>query len=267
MSDLLKRNPGGFTRGYTPIVTLDDDGGAVGINFGILRCASGEKKDLASVYESAYLLIHGTVTFEYDNNRYTAARNSIFDEDPTVIHFAKSAAVTLVSDTDCELAVCQVKNEKTFRTMVFDAKNMLNSERRGKGILEDTSYRIVRTVFDINNRPESNMVLGEDINLQGRWSSYPPHHHPQPEIYHYRFTKPQGYAHAELGNDVYKVRDCDTIKILNRKDHAQVAAPGYSMYYLWVIRHLPGNPYTVPEFTEEHRWVLDPKASYWKPLC
>ncbi len=42
-------------------------------------------------------------------------------------------------------------------------------------------------------------------------------------------------------------------------DHAQVSAPGYGMYYLWMIRHLPGNPYTGFTFAPEHTWTLDPK--------
>jgi hypothetical protein len=37
------------------------------------------------------------------------------------------------------------------------------------------------------------------------------------------------------------------------------------MYYSWVIRHLPDNPYTVPEFTAEHRWTMEPGAAIWKP--
>ena len=109
------------------------------------------------------------------------------------------------------------------------------------------------------------LVLGEVVTLPGRWSSYPPHHHPQPEIYHYRFTEPQGYGHAELGETVLKVRHGDTVKIADGFDHAQAAAPGYGMYYAWVIRHLPGNPYTVPEFTEAHRWTMAKDAKYWKP--
>ncbi len=53
-----------------------------------------------------------------------------------------------------------------------------------------------------------------------------------------------------------KVRHFDTVKILDEVDHSQCAAPGYAMYYVWAIRHLPGNPYTVPEFTPEHRWMM-----------
>jgi 5-deoxy-glucuronate isomerase len=32
-----------------------------------------------------------------------------------------------------------------------------------------------------------------------------------------------------------------------------------------VIRHLPGRPYDVPEFTEEHRWLLQAGAQHWWP--
>jgi 5-deoxy-glucuronate isomerase len=37
------------------------------------------------------------------------------------------------------------------------------------------------------------------------------------------------------------------------------------MYYAWVIRHLPGLPYTVPEFTAEHAWTMTPAAPFWWP--
>ena len=117
-------------------------------------------------------------------------------------------------------------------------------ERRGEGQVGGRCLRLVRTIFDARNSPpEVRLVLGEVVTLPGGWSSYPPHHHPQPEIYHYRFTHPQGFGHAEHGDDVFKVRQYDTIRIRAGNDHAQVAAPGYGMYYAWVIRHLPGKPY------------------------
>src|SRR5690606_22287859 len=134
------------------------------------------------------------------------------------------------------------------------------------GQVRDRSLRFVRTIFDRRNSPpEVELVLGEVVTFPGGWSSYPPHHHPQPEIYHYRVTAPQGYGHAELGERVLKVRDRDTVCIPAGTDHAQCAAPGYGMYYAWVIRHLPDLPYTVPEFTAEHAWTMDANAGFWWP--
>jgi 5-deoxy-glucuronate isomerase len=131
--------------------------------------------------------------------------------------------------------------------------------------VQNACLRNVRLIFDRTTRPESNLVLGEVVNYPGRWSSYPPHHHDQPEIYHYRFTAPHGYGHAELGDDVVKVREGDTVVIPPGRDHAQVSAPGYGMYYLWMIRHLPGNPYTGFTFAEEHKWTLDASQQGWRP--
>jgi 5-deoxy-glucuronate isomerase len=37
------------------------------------------------------------------------------------------------------------------------------------------------------------------------------------------------------------------------------------MWYLWVIRHLEGNRYSIPEFTEEHCWVTGPQEAIWQP--
>ena len=104
------------------------------------------------------------------------------------------------------------------------------------------------------------------ITFPGKWSSYPPHHHPQPEIYHYRFTEPQGFGFGQSGDqqghpNVVTITQNDTLKILNDLVHAQVAAPGYGMYYIWVIRHLDDDPYTVPEFNAEHAWTKDKTAN------
>ncbi|MCL5261603.1 MAG: 5-deoxy-glucuronate isomerase [Gammaproteobacteria bacterium] len=257
----LIHQPSGFDFGFTAITKIEEKEFATGINFGILKLKAREEKDLTSQFESAYLLMHGEVIFYYDGKSYHAKRTSIFDEDPIAIHFARDNKVIVKAISDAEIAVSAVENNQQFPTQVFDATNMLESEKRGKGILDDTSYRIVRTIFDNRNRKEANLVLGEVITFPGRWSSYPPHHHPQPEIYHYRFTEPQGYGISQLGEKFLKVAQYDTLKILDLKDHAQVAAPGYGMYYIWVIRHLANNRYSTPEFAPEHVWAKDISAN------
>jgi 5-deoxy-glucuronate isomerase len=119
-------------------------------------------------------------------------------------------------------------------------------------------------VIDPANRPESGLVLGEVVTLPGRWSSYPPHQHAQPAVYHFRFTLPQGFGHAELDEEVVKVRPYDTLKVMEQRTHAQVAAPGYGMYSLWVMRHLRDRSTVEMETDAEHSWVLDPRTQGWE---
>jgi len=63
-----------------------------------------------------------------------------------------------------------------------------------QGQVGDACYRFVRTFFDRRKQIRGRAGAGEVVTMPGRWSSYPPHHHPQPEIYHYRFTLPQGFG-------------------------------------------------------------------------
>ncbi len=267
MSNLLLDHKKSFESGYTAITEIGEQLADTGINFGILKLTAGEKRDLTSSLESAFLLMNGKLTFYFDDKEYCAERTSIFDQDPSAVHAAANSVVRVKAETDCEISVSQVENSNEFETLFFDSSSMLESEQRGKGLLDDTSYRIVRTIFDVRNRPTAKLVLGEVVTFPGRWSSYPPHHHPQPEIYHYRFTEPQGYGYSQLGDDMLKIRENDTVKILDLDDHSQVSAPGYGMYYIWVIRHLENDPYIVPEYTEEHNWTRTEEANerVWKP--
>jgi 5-deoxy-glucuronate isomerase len=260
------RRADGFPRGWTPITGAGTDRADTGIDFGVLRLHAGEEFTGDDTLEEALLLMDGTVIFSFDEGEVTAERRSLFDQDPHALHHGPGASISLRAETDAELVICKTACERTFPTVLYNPDSMLESEHRDKGRLDDASYRIVRTIFDNRNRPEANLVLGEVINFPGRWSSFPPHHHAQPEIYHYRFTDPRGYGHAELGEDVLKVRPFDTVEILDLNDHSQVAAPGYGMFYVWVIRHLPEDRYTVPQFTADHLWLKEPEPPVWRPV-
>ena len=237
-----------------------------GMSFGLLRLAASERfASEPGGAERAFVLLSGEVELRFASERCAAARASLFDDHPVVLHVDRAEAVEIAATSDAELALVATDNERLFAPRRFDGASLADDERRGVGAVDEAALRFVRTVFDDRNRPESNLVVGEVVNLPGRWSSWPPHHHPHPELYHYRFDRPEGYGHGELGRDVHRVGHGDTLKIVGGLDHAQVAAPGYAMWYLWTIRHLPGERYTVPEFTAEHRWTMAPGAPAWRP--
>jgi 5-deoxy-glucuronate isomerase len=268
MENALKRRPqAGFPIGHTAITRegLADAGFDPRIDFGITRLAAGETLSEKNPKETAWVLLSGSAQLDYQGDRVTITRRSLFEELPSALHLGPGTLVTIRAlETGAEFAVVRTTNGTSFPPRLF-LPGELSTEYRGKGLVQDACLRQVRLIFDQTARPVSNLVIGEVVNYPGRWSSYPPHHHDQPEVYHYRFTEQDGYGHAELGEHVVKVRAGDTTLIPPGLDHAQVSAPGYGMYYLWLIRHLPGNPYTGFTFTEEHRWTLDPAKQGWLP--
>ncbi len=230
-----------------------------------LRLAPGDTRELTCDTETAWLLMEGEVEGCVGDEDFRLARRSLFDESASAWHASAGTAVRITAGAATELTVYRCRNRRAFAPRVFTPDDVPD-EHRGHGQVAGRCLRFVRTIFDgRNSPPEAELVLGEVVTLPGGWSSYPPHHHRQPEIYHYRFTAPQGYGHAELGDDVYKVHHGDTVLIPPGLDHAQCAAPGYGMYYSWVIRHLPGDPYTVPDFTEAHAWTMNADAPFWWP--
>jgi 5-deoxy-glucuronate isomerase len=251
----------GFSSGYSQVTSELD---SIGVEFGILKLKPGGFHEELTTGEVTWLLLSGEAELKWETGRATVKRDSLFDAEPTALHVSVGSTVTVKAISECEWALIRTENNEKFDPKLF-LPDDVKPEYRGKGLVQDACLRNVRTVFDRGNRAQSKLVIGEVVNYPGRWSSYPPHHHDQPEIYHYRFTLPQGYGHGEVGEDVFKIRNGDTLSIEGGQDHAQVSAPGYGMYYLWIVRHLDNNPYLGFEFTEEHRWVLDPKNQGWEP--
>lgn len=257
----LIKNPHGFATGINSIVKMHNPQIDTGMNFSSLKLSRNEIYQFNAEYEFAALLMTGKVVFHYENQYKQVERSDCFSQAPIVLHCSRGKISSVEAMTECELLLIETENEQQFNSLLFDESNILELDNRGKDILNDTSYRIVRTVFDKRNRPQSNLVVGEIITFQGRWSSYPSHYHDQPEIYHYRFSEPQGYAFGEHGKEVLRIEHFDTYQITSGKEHAHCTAPGYALYTLWFIRHLEDNPYTVPTFRKEHEWTRTAKAN------
>lgn len=254
---------GDFENGYTPITEMDGKYSEMLMDFGVLKLNKDQQEKSFENKERAYLLIKGEVEFIWADQKVRAKRSSCFDENPWCLHVPPKTEITINSLSDnTEIAYQATDNNNTFEPKLYTPVEC-RSEERGKGTMRETSTRIVRTIFDKTNTDKANLVLGEVIDYPGKWSSYPPHHHPQPEIYYYKFNPENGFGYAELGEDVVKVRNNDTVLIHEGLTHPQATAPGYAMYYLWVIRHLDNNPYITPTFVEEHNWVMDKDAKYW----
>lgn len=257
------RHPDGFMWGYNSITSLDGDHSDMLMDFGILKLNQGMVFTDDSRLEKVYLLLSGQVTVACAGQTYEVRRESFLDDAFWLIDVPEQKSIQITGlDGDAELAVVRTVNTTDFPVKVHDVGNSV-IETRGQGTMNETGTRIVKTLLDHALAPESNIMLGEDVHYPGKWAGFPSHSHPQPEIYFYKFQPDNGFGLLKLGDEGVLLEHNDTVTIAPDLVHPQVAAPGYAMYFLWIIRHLDGNPYIRPNFEPQHLWVTEPDAKYW----
>lgn len=254
---------GELKEGYNVITEINGKHSNMLMDIGVVKLKeNGEMSFQDTEKESAFLLLDGKIEIEWNGIKKVMERHSIFDEDPWCLHVCKNSEVKITAISDAEILIQKTDNSRNFEGKFYEPKDC-RSDIFGKGVWNDTARRVVRTVFDYSNAPYSNMVIGEVITFPGKWSSYIPHHHPQPEVYYYRFNKPQGFGCSIIGDEVYKATDNSAASIPGGLVHPQTSAPGYAMYYCWMIRHLENNPWTDRINEKEHEWLLEDNVKIW----
>ena len=222
----------------------------------VQKLAAGQKiQILEQEKETAVMLLAGKVVFVFEGRLENAGRRSVFRDKPYCLHCCRGKEISVTAVEDSRVLIQQTKNSGTFDT-VFYTPEMCTLQEFGKEQWEGAAHRQVLTVFDYENAPYSNMVMGEVFHKPGCWSSYPPHYHPQPELYYYEFDKPQGFGVGFDGEQCFKVGDQGCLAITPMHPHQQAAATGYRMYYVWLIRHLEGDPWRKTRIVDpEHEWL------------
>jgi len=266
-----------YARGFTPLVPRSGACADMLMDFGVLKLLPGDEwEEESKTDEQCWLLAQGSAHIAWMTDmegdkpeEALITRTNLFDFVPCCLSVPCRSKVKIrAGEGGAEFYFTATDNPKSFKSKLFSE---CASEFRGAGTMKETSTRIVRTCFDDTTRSESNLVIGEVISIPGKWSSYPPHHHPQPEIYHYRFLPENGFGLCAIGDRAYLLKDKDTVLIREGEIHPQVAAPGYAMWYLWVIRHIDGAHYgpatKTPIFVEEHKWVTGDEKNIWEPNC
>ena len=221
----------------------------------VYRMAPGESRTFRDdAQETAILLVLGHIVFDWQGRREEGRRGSFIEEGPYLLHVCRGVEVTVTAREDSEVLVQRTENERDFPAVFYRPRDC-REDIFGEGVLEGKLERTVRTVFDWSNAPYSNMVNGEVINHQGGWSSYTPHHHPQPEVYYYRYERSEGFGACFLGDTAYKITDGCCAAIPGGVTHPQVTAPAFPMYYCWMIRHLEGAPWRDRIVDERYTWI------------
>ena len=246
--------------GYNSYLAEND--AEVGMDVGVLALDAGESYSFSEPdKEIAALLLQGDCEFGWIGNAEKASRPNSFAHDPWCLHVPKGVAIEIKAISHCELYIQMARNDNAFEAKLYRPEDTLIQHAGANGELMGCMRREIKTLFDYENAPYSNMVLGEVLNFPGKWSSYPPHHHPQPEVYLHRFDYPDGFGASFADGEIYKSKH-NGLTIIRDGFHSQTAAPGYAMMYVWGIRHLPGNPWEKTRIDDpEHAWLWKPDAN------
>ena len=254
---------GELKHGYNAMTTRDSD---MMMDIGYQVMDAGEELSFQDPeQETAFVILSGQAEIRWNGQSEKMHRDSLFDENPYCLHVPRNTKVTMKADTAAEVLIQKTDNEKDFAPKFYRPEDV-QADIFGGGVWSGTATRTVRTIFDYSNAPYSNMVNGEVINSPGRWSGYAPHTHPQPEVYTYKFDHQQGFGACFIGDNAFKITHNSWAELSGGYMHPQVTAPGYAMWYSWMIRHLDGNPWAkTRNDLPEHTWLLDPKADIWQP--
>ena len=125
--------------------------------------------------------------------------------------------------------------------------------------------RLVRTILGPEHNA-SRLLIGETINPPGNWSSYPPHKHdvetpPEEvrleEVYLFKLNPPGGFGvqvnYDDDGKNEATLVRTDDVAVISSGYHPVVAAPGYALYYLWIMAGQGRE--MAPHFDTSHAWV------------
>jgi len=246
-----------YVDGRQNLTTVDGNFKDMLMNVDVYKMNKGEEKIFhLEKEELAILLMHGSVNFICEDQLHFATRSDLWDHRASLLHVSKNIEVKVIALEDSEILTQSTNNDNEFPSK-FYAPSDIGIATFGQNLCGGTAVRDVTTIFDFNNAPYSNMVIGESFTHQGSWSSYIPHSHPQPEVYYYKFDKPQGFGACFIGDEVFKIKDSSFSAITGGETHPQVCAPGYKMYIVWMIRHLPENPWTTRLDAPEHLWMMN----------
>lgn len=251
--------------GYNEYLNVDiNNGEGSMMDVGLLVMESGDSITISEPRkEVACILFSGDITLKYAGGSREINRPNPFDYSTWCLHMGAGDICTINAHAHCDIYIQKTYNDQPFPAKLYSPEDTDTWRRGADGECGGCTKRDVRTSFDYENAPYSNMVLGEVVNLPGKWSSYPPHSHPQPEVYFYYFDKPQGFGAGWANGEIHELHHCGLL-VITEGTHEQVMAPGYPCCYTWGIRHLPGNPWEKTRIDDPiHAWLVDPKARFW----
>jgi 5-deoxy-glucuronate isomerase len=241
-----------------PLLTPGKETELIGLDLADL--ADGETLELNRDAEIAAVVLSGVVDVEGHGTAggrgdvFEGAGHTVYAPPGTLLRFQATGGPAQIVIASAPLGDVR---PGTARIIGPDDQDVAE---RGEG----NWARTVRTILGPDD-DAGRLLLGETINPPGNWSSYPPHKHDthEPprevkleEVYLFKLDPANGFGiqlrYDGKGEEAFTVRDGD-VAAIPAGYHPVVAAPGYSLCYLWVMAG--EGRQMIPYLDPEHAWV------------
>lgn len=252
---------GGFTR-----IVSTGDGELQLTEFGIISLRQGEEHCADSGRrEIALVILGGLCTISGAGFRFggIGGRKDVFSGKPHAAYVPCGTAYSIRAESDVEIAWASAPSELETPAFVI-APGQVKEVHLGKENYQRDAHMILTDAS-----PAAHLFIGEAFVPSGNHASFPPHRHDfdnlpvevdMEELYFFRFNPPQGYGIQKIYTDdrsldvTCTVRHNDTT-LIPRGYHPVVNAPGYTMYYLWVMAGRNHRKF-LSVIDPDHRWIL-----------
>ena len=245
------------------VVAPEREGDLIGL--AVADLAAGERFETAGDVETLVVVLGGVVDVAANGEPLGSAggRSSVFEGPGHAVYAPPGTALRLTATRPAQLAVATAPAGEgaPSKARIIGPQDQRLAEA-GKG----NWSRSVRTILGPEHAA-GRLLVGETINPPGNWSSYPPHRHDRQappdevrleEVYLFKIDPPGGFGvqvrYDDEGTEAFAVRDGDAA-VIRGGYHPVVAAPGYSLYYLWVMAG--DGRQMIPHFDPAHAWVQE----------
>jgi len=199
--------------------------------------------------EMALVILSGTCQIKVNDMVFDnlGSRKDVFSGKATTVYVPIHShyEVTEVKGGKLEIAIVSAPADKQYQPFVVQPEEVVINHR---GILN--WQRDVHDLITDNgeNRVER-IIVGETYSYSGQWSSYPSHKHDTnnlpfesklDELYLFKVDPVEGFGIQVMYSDDLSLREAYIIKdgdavALPEGYHPVASAPGYRIYYLWVL--------------------------------
>ena len=231
--------------GFAKIVKKNDMGLKL-IEFGLIALRKGEEYEASNgEHETVLIVLGGRCDvmggdFQFKN---VGDRKDVFSGKPHAVYIPARGKYKIKALSELEVAWTETPSSLALKPGHIKPA-AVKSVSIGSGNFTREALMIIDESFQCGH-----FIIGEAIVPPGNWASYPPHKHDfdnlpdevnMEEIYFFRFNPPQGFGIQKIYNDRRTIDETCTVRNndvagIPKGYHPVVGAPGYVMYYLWIM--------------------------------